>query len=64
MPWHYTTEVIPDIHVLHAHYNIVVVTQKCAVEIDYELGVALVHDMKLSYNTASDFFLGFDVDDL
>ena len=64
MPRHCTTEVIPNIHVLHAHYNIVVVTQKCAVEVDYEFRVALVHDMKLPNDTASDFFLGFDVDDL
>jgi hypothetical protein len=55
---------IPNIHVLHAHYNIVVIAQKCAVEIDYKLGVALMHDMKFPYDTAAHFFLGFDVDDL
>jgi hypothetical protein len=55
---------IPNIHVLHAHYNIVVVTQKRAVKIDYKLGIALMHDMKLSYNTAADFLLGFNMDDL
>ena len=36
---------VPDVHIFHAHYNIITVAQKSAVEIDNVVRVALMHDM-------------------
>lgn len=41
----------PDIHVLHAHDNIVVVVQEGAIEIDNVFRVTAVHDLELAHDS-------------
>lgn len=55
---------LPNVHILHAHDDIVVVIQKGTVECDNVVGVTAVHDLKLANYTLAHFPLGLNVDDL
>jgi hypothetical protein len=55
---------LPNIHVLHTHDHVVVITQEGAVEVDDKLRVAVVHDLEFPHNAAAHLLLGLDVDDL
>jgi hypothetical protein len=55
---------IPDVHILHAHDDIVVIAQERAVEVHNIVRVALMHNVKLAHNAAPDFLLGLDMYDL
>ena len=54
----------PNVHILHTHDDIVVIAQEGSVEVDNIFGIAIVHNLKFTNDTAPHFFLGFDVDHL
>lgn len=55
---------LPGIHVFHAHYNIASVIHESAIE-GYDVRrIAFVHDSELSNDAFTNFFLGFNMDDL
>jgi hypothetical protein len=55
---------IPNVHILHAHDNVVVVVEESAVKVDDKLGMAAVHNLQLSDNALADFAVRLDVNDL
>jgi hypothetical protein len=55
---------IPNVHIFHAHNNVVVVVEESAVKVDDKLGMAAVHNLQLSDNALADFAIRLDVNDL
>ena len=55
---------LPNIHVFHAHYHVIVGVQECSVERHDIVGMAAVHDLKLPDDSFPHLRLGFNVYDL
>ena len=55
---------IPDVHVFHAHYHVIVVIEEGTVESDDIIGMATMHDLKFAHNSLAHLLVGLDVDDL
>jgi len=55
---------IPNIHILHTHDNIVVITQESSIEVHDKLRVGIVHDLQFPDNPTAHLFLGLDMDNL
>jgi hypothetical protein len=61
---HSETKSIPNIHILHTHDNIVVITQESSIEVHDKLRVGIVHDLQFPDNPTAHLFLGLNMDDL
>jgi hypothetical protein len=55
---------LPHVHVLHAHYHIARRVLEGAVEVDDEVGVAVVHDAELAHDASPYLVLCFHMYDL
>ena len=55
---------LPNIHVLHAHHNVIVVTHKCTVVANNIWRIAFLHDAQFTHDTFLYLRLRFDVYDL
>jgi hypothetical protein len=55
---------LPNIHIFHAHNDIVVFVEKRTVKGDNIVGMATVHDLQFADYTLAHLFLGLDVDNL
>lgn len=55
---------LPNVHVLHAHDDIVVLIQECSVKVNDVFGIAAVHDLELAHDSLPHFLLGFHMDNL
>lgn len=54
----------PNVRILHAHDNIVIVIQESTVEVDNVFGMTAMHNLQLSNDSLSNFTLRLDVDHL
>lgn len=55
---------LPNIHVLHTHYNVTMVVEERAIKGYDVFGVTAVHDLQFAYYALPQFFLGLDMNDL
>lgn len=55
---------IPNIHILHAHDDIVIVVEECTVKGHDVIRVTSMHDLQFSHDSLPHFLLSFDVYDL
>lgn len=58
------SSIIPNIHILHTHDNIIVVAEESSIEVYDVLRIAIVHDLQLPNNPTAHLLFGFDVNNL